>query len=197
MATQHSASEPQLVLGPSDQGRPTSAEEFAAAEYVEPWKYERIDGRLAVMAPDGYDHHKAAEPWRNALVSYQLKHPKRAQHVFQGAWARVDRDNDRIGDLGVYLFRKKPGADPPDRAPDLMFEFVSPGSESRERDYVVKRKAYHRFGISEYVVVDRFTRQVTVFARSARSYTKATLGAADKYASPLLPGLAIRLDEVL
>ena len=51
MATQST----RLVLGPDDHGRPVSAEEFADAHYLEPWKYERVAGRLVVMPPDGKD----------------------------------------------------------------------------------------------------------------------------------------------
>jgi len=43
-----------------------------------------------------------------------------------------------------------------------MFEIVSPGSLSRKRDYVKKRAEYHKLGILEYVIVDRFTQGVTV-----------------------------------
>ena len=57
-----------LRLGPSDHGRAVSAEEFAAADYDGPWRYEREQGRLIVMPPDGPGHDGSSEPLRDHLV---------------------------------------------------------------------------------------------------------------------------------
>ena len=48
-----------------------------------------------------------------------------------------------------------------------MFEVVSPDRESRERDYVKKRKEYHRLGVLEYVIIDRMRRRVTVYTHDS------------------------------
>jgi Uma2 family endonuclease len=185
-----------LVLGREDAGRLVSSADFAAAEFREPWKYERVEGRLVVMAPDGFQHQRSSKPWRNHLIVYELNHPDIVQDVFSQAWVRVDDANDRIGDIGVYLVTDQALPEPPDRAPDLMFEVVSPGREARERDFVKKRAEYHRYGIREYVVIDRFAKQVSVFTHTPTGYTERILTAADVYTSPLLPGLTIPLAEV-
>ena len=75
MATHEPTVEPRLVLGPDDHGRVTSADEFAEAEFRGPWKYERVDGRLVVMASDGYRHQATSEPWRDHLVDYKRNRP--------------------------------------------------------------------------------------------------------------------------
>jgi Uma2 family endonuclease len=185
-----------LILGPEDDGRLVSSAEFAGAEFREPWKYERVEGRLVVMAPDGYQRHRSSKPWRDQLVVYELNHPDIVQDVFSQPWVRVDDANDRIGDIGVYLVAKQPMPEPPDRPPDLMFEIVSPGREARERDYVQKRAEYHRYGIREYVVIDRFAQRVTVLTHTPEGYAERVLTSSDVYATPLLPGLAIPLGEV-
>src|SRR4051812_30545037 len=123
-------------LGRVDHGREVSAEEFAVADFEEPYSYEREAGRLVVLSPEGYGHQSASEPWRDALVLYKAHHPEVVRHVFSGAWIRPDGDRDRIGDLGVYLVatpRPAPGEEP---IPDLEFEIVSPGRADRARDYV-------------------------------------------------------------
>jgi Uma2 family endonuclease len=196
MATHEVRSGPQLELGPGDAGRVVSAEEFADAIYQEPWRYERERGRLVVMAPDGEGHVEASSPWWKRLSLYWNDHPEVVHRVVPNAWIRVDGGNDRIGDIGVYL-AGDPGAKKiPDRVPDLMFEIVSPGRESRHRDYVKKRSEYERLGVKEYVIVDRFKKQVTVFTLAAGGYQSRVLTAADTYTSPLLPGLVIPLAEV-
>ena len=113
------------------------------------------------------------------------------------AWVRVPGGTDRIGDIGVYLVADRPTPKIPDRVPELMFEIVSPGREDRDRDYVEKRADYHRVGVREYVIIDRFEKQVTVLTYTPEGYEEHVLTPGDTYTSPLLPGLEIPLAEVL
>lgn len=193
MATGHRV----LKLGPADAGRLVSSEDFACADFEEPWRYERVDGRLVIVAPAGEDHVCQSEPWRDLLGAYKLAHPEVVHRVVSEAWVRVDTGTDRIGDIGVYLATEGPASRIPDRVPDLMFEFVSPGRESHERDYVRKRKDYFKLGIREYVIVDRAAGLVTVHNRGPRSYRSRVLQSGDTYTSPLLPGFAVRLADLL
>src|SRR5579864_2504868 len=144
MATDQRPKQARLTLGHEDHGRLLSAEEFALASYAEPWNYEREEGRLVVMAPDGEKHDNASEPWRDLLGAYKLSRPDRVHRVVSEAWVRVSQGTDRIGDIGVYLVSDQQVQPIPDRVPDLMFDFVSPGREARERDYIKKREDYYR-----------------------------------------------------
>ena len=197
MATQPTDTDNLLPLGKADHGRPTSAEEFAAATYEEPWTYERVGGRLVVMSPEGTGHVLQSEPWRDRLGAYALAHPKVVQAVVSQAWVRIDRDNARIGDIGVYLGGEPEALNIPDQVPDLMFEFVSPSRTDRLRDYVEKRADYQKAGVREYVIVDRFEKKLTVLTLADGSYRERTLTATDAYETPLLPGVLVRLAEVL
>ena len=49
---------------------------------------------------------------------------------------------------------------------------VSPDRESRERDYVKKRREYLRLGVLEYVIIDRMRRRVTVYTHESGRYRK-------------------------
>ena len=180
-----------LHLGRADHGRLVSHAEFASAFYDEPWKYERVDGRLVVMSPDGWQHVEVSEPWRDHLVVYKLAHPDVVRRVVSQPWCRIDDDNDRIGDIGVYLVGN--AGQIPDAVPDLMLEFVSKSRKDKQRDYVAKRAEYERLGVREYVIVDRFRRQVTVLTLEAGQYVERVIPADGTYHSPLLPGLAIEL----
>jgi Uma2 family endonuclease len=189
--------QPVLQLGPHDQGRPITAEEFAEAEYSEPWKYEREQGRLIVMPPDGPGHDRGSEPIRDYLGAYRLAHPDLVEEVVSEAWVRIDGGTDRIGDIGVFLAGLRSSINRPERVPELMFEIVSPDRESRERDYVKKRKEYFRLGVLEYVVIDRMRHRATVYTAAPRGYRKRGLRPGEVYASPLLPGLAVPLAGIL
>jgi Uma2 family endonuclease len=189
--------QPVLKLGPHDHGRSITAEEFAEADYAEPWKYEREQGRLIVMPPDGPGHDGSSEPVRDHLGAYRLAHPDVVEQGVSEAWVRVDGGTDRIGDIGVFLVGPRSSIARPDRVPELMFEIVSPDRKSRERDYVKKRQEYDRIGVVEYVVIDRIRHRATVYTAGVRGYRKRVLRPGDVYTSPLLPGLAIPMAGIL
>lgn len=185
-----------LVLGPEDHGRAVSPGDFAGAAFREPWTYERVGGKLVVMAPPGQLHHDNSRPWRRALSDYWLRNPDRVEELIVEAWIRIGERTDRIGDIAVYLATEAPAPPIPDRVPDLVFEVVSPGKESRDRDYVEKRAEYHRIGVREYIIVDQFEGRATVLEWEEGAYRERVLTAADEYRSPLLPGLTLRLAEI-
>jgi len=185
-----------LILGPDDHGHAVSSEDFAEADFVDGWRYERSEGTLIVMAPPGHVHHENSRPWRRLLAVYWSSHLDQVEDVLGEAWMRIGKKTDRIGDVGVYLVKGEGAPKMPDRAPDVVFEVVSDDRESRERDYVEKRAEYHRLGVREYVIVDRFQGCVTVLEFEPAGYRERVLSAADAYTSPILPGLVIRLAEV-
>jgi Uma2 family endonuclease len=186
----------QRKLGQADHGRLVSAQAFADAEFDERWRYERDDGRLVVMAPEGYEHQVTAEPWRDRLVAYKIARPNVVRHVFSHPWVRPDPKNDRIGGSGVFLTTSilTPNEQP---IPDIVFEIVSPGKAPRERDDVKERSEYEAIGIREYVIIDRFDLQVVAFSLTPTGYSERILTTTDAYTSPLLPGFALPLSQVL
>jgi Uma2 family endonuclease len=186
-----------LILGKQDEGRPVTADEFATALFDEPWTYERAHGRLVVMSPEGTGHVTKASPWRDRLGAYNLAHPGIISVVTSQAWVRIDTDNDRIGDIGVYLVHEGRTLAIPGDPPDLIYEVVSPGRRNRQRDYVEKRADYHRVGVREYVIIDPAERRVTVLTHDAGGYHEQVLTMTDTYRTPLLPGFEVVLAEVL
>lgn len=180
-----------LLLGPPDDGRALAADAYAAADWAEPWAFERVDGRLRLMSPEGQDHVRTSTPWLHRLVAYAAVHPDRVQAVVPAPWVRIDPDNDRIGDIGVYLGGLLADLNLPDQVPDILIEFVSPSAADRRRDYVEKRADYARAGVREYVIVDRFDRRVTVLTLRDGQYEERVVAGDGMYETPLLPGLAI------
>jgi Uma2 family endonuclease len=197
MSARKPTAAPELHLGKDDRGRTVSAEEFADAIYEEPWKYERVHGRLVVATPDGAGHVAGSNPWLERLFVYKSQNPSVVELVVPGAWVRVDGGTDRIGEIGIYLVVDPRAPEIPDRVPDLMFEIFSRGSVNRMRDYVEKRADYHKLGIPEYVIIDNFQKRVTVLEHEPEGYRERVLTVADTYETPRLPGLAVPLAEVL
>ena len=188
--------ETERKLGPEDVGMLLSAEEFANADFVESYVYERVRGRLAVMSPAGPEHRRASRPFRRELGAYWGMHPDTIDDADREGWVATSPDNDRMPDICVYLAGDSSGQTVPHRVPDLVFEFVSGSRADQERDYIHKRIEYHAIGVKEYVIVDRFLRRALVMSCEPNDYHERTLDASGTYQTPLLPGLSVELTEV-
>ena len=186
-----------LQLGRDDVGFRLTREEYAAAELQEPYIYERVQGRLAVMSPAGPEHRSVSRPFRRELGGYWAAHPEIVDDVDVEGWVATSPDDDRIPDICVYLAGSSSGEEIPHRVPDLIFEFVSQDRADQERDYITKRAEYHRIGVKEYVIVDRFKKAVLVLVWQEGDYAEKQLDFHDVYKSPLLPGLTVALAEIL
>ncbi|MEX2286465.1 MAG: Uma2 family endonuclease [Planctomycetaceae bacterium] len=184
-------SEPMLVLGRDDHGALITHDEFATAQYDEPWRYERADGRLVVRKPADHDVQVSRSALVHHLLAYRQRCPNVVEHVFIGAWVIIDENTERIADIGVYL--KSSSGRIPERTPELIFEVVSDESPERQRTYHEKRLEYERIGIHEYVIIDPFEGSVSVFHLNKGRYQSEHLWALESYSTPLLPELAIPL----
>jgi Uma2 family endonuclease len=187
----------ELRLGLADHGVKLTREEFGEAQYEEPWRYERVGGKLVVMSPAGHDHQIPHNLFRDYLGAYKLAHPEIVEFVFSEVWICTTKSTDRIADIGVFLVGAKNKGTIPERAPDLAFEFVSGGGDDRKRDYVEKRAEYLRAGVKEYVIIDPFDSRCAILRRVPSRFAESELFPADTYTTPLLPGLKIPLKEIL
>ena len=80
-------------------------------------------------------------------------------------------------------------------APDLVVEILSPGTATYDRGY--KQALYSVHGVKEYWLVDPEAETVEVLVEGAQALLlHATHGRGESLTSPLLPGLAIDLEQV-
>jgi len=78
---------------------------------------------------------------------------------------------------------------------DLVVEIVS--ADDPERDLVTKRREYAEAGIAEYWIVNPLDRSVAVLALAGQTYREAgRFGPGERAGSPLLPTLAVPVDEL-
>ena len=185
-----------LQLGSHNAGLRITAEEFALAQFEEPFKYERVQGRLVVRSPAGPAHRLLSRPIRRSLGGYWGQHPELVDDVDIEGWVATSEQDDRIPDICVYLAGSRSGESVPRRVPDLVFEFVSSNRADQERDYIYKRDEYHKIGVGEYVIVDRFKKAVLVLTWQEGDFAERELSPKDSFTTPLLPNLTIPLDEV-
>lgn len=82
-------------------------------------------------------------------------------------------------------------------APDLAVEILSPGT--RKTDEVVKRRAYERFGIGEYWVVDPELDSIKIYRLGGGKFERTGELSAengDVLTTPLLPELRVDLSQL-
>ncbi len=73
-------------------------------------------------------------------------------------------------------------------APELVIEVLSLGKQNERRDKEAKLKLYSIYGVREYWICDRFTKQVSIYQRkNARLVLTATLLENEAITSSLLP----------
>jgi Uma2 family endonuclease len=83
-------------------------------------------------------------------------------------------------------------------APDLVVEVISPWT--RKTDVEVKRRAYLKFGLGEYWIVDPAPETVEIF-RGGGSWLRPAArlsreAGPQAFSSPLFPGLVLTLDQI-
>ncbi|MDA0745971.1 MAG: Uma2 family endonuclease [bacterium] len=183
-----------LKLGLEDQGHLLSAEEFADAEFGQPYRYERVEGRLVVLSPSGLAHTRMISTILEHLYVYKHESEGIIDLIASESWIRTETNTDRMADIAVYLTT---GEIQPDQihemVPDLVIEVVSEGSE--ERDYISKRREYYNLGILEYAIVDPFRKIITLLIYGERNYVGRELKPDGVFTSPRLPGLNLPLAD--
>lgn len=192
----------QTRIGPADQGRRMTLEEFREAEEQPGYLYELARGVLDATEVPGDDHGQIVDNLHQLLSLYRTVHPEFILRIAHGSDLRLlipELESDRHPDLAV-VFRNAPKNARGRQIPALVVEVVSPGSRARKRDYEEKKEEYLNLGIREYWIVDPSARRITVLSRSGEGeraiWNSSEFQADDLIVSPLLPGFAGRPSEL-
>lgn len=161
-------------------------------------RYELIEGELLVSRAPSIPHQRIVQNLQLGIVQYLTHNPLGI--LVPGPGVIFSDLNAVIPDL-VFV-RKERWAEiaPGDKftgAPDLVIEVISPGTENRQRDLVLKRQLYGRYGVREYWVVDPENRAVEVYRLQDQSLEQAaTLTGQDEITSPLFPGFRLKVQDI-
>lgn len=201
MTRPHSA---RLTLSKKDDGRELTHEEFAEADYLEPWRHERVRGKLLILPPRGDAYQTAWSAFLDPLIIYYfVTHKGIVDRLCHSSWIVIDDLMERVADIGVYFPECNARKTFPYCTPTMVFEVVNPNVMDEERladcrrTYEEKRAEYQRIGVKEYVIVDRFAHRVLVLTLENGEYAGRELGPDDDYTTPLLPDLSIPLARIL
>jgi Uma2 family endonuclease len=158
-------------------------------------RFEIIDGELIVSRRPHLQHSEII----GTLVSFL--HP--AVQAVGGkvlpepgiVWGEEAEDNV-VPDIAVVLPDRLHLASGPalSGTPNIAIEAVS--ESSRTIDYIQKRYLYERTGAQEYWIVDHFERRVQMWQFTDAPATSVSYGNADTLTTPLVPGLAIPVQDI-
>ena len=150
-------------------------------------RYELIEGDLE-MTPSPRTRHQETIQNINELLLSHIK-TKNLGRVYLGPTDVIlSNINVLVPDI-LFVARDREGI-VEDRGivgpPDLVVEVISPSSG--EKDRVIKRRVYYKYGVREYWIVDPFakTAEVCVVGKSAFD-THKIFTPGEKLKSPLLP----------
>ena len=161
-------------------------------------RYELMEGEIFVSPPPGLTHQRALGNLLYILLNYLNKNP--LGEVFTTPGVTFDQHNSVIPDITYSSNARMADIAPGEHisgAPDLMIEFVSPGSRNAKRDRVLKRRVYGKQGVLEYWIIDPRKRSVELYRLHESSLELSfTLLDGDEIITPLLPGLAIPVSSI-
>jgi Uma2 family endonuclease len=185
-----------LRVGPTDDGRKMSLEEFLDAEEQEGFRYELAKGTLEVTEVPDDAHRQVVTNLYDAMARYRALYPEIVLSYGGGAEFRLwlpGMVSGRNPDLGVVL-RGAPKDLRGRRNPSLVAEVVSAGGE--ERDYQIKRSEYLIYGLTEYWIIDPQARRVILLTRAGDIWNEKALQASQRIESLVLPAFPTTVDEL-
>jgi Uma2 family endonuclease len=187
-----------VKVGPSDNGRRMSLDDFDEAEVQPGFHYELSRGVITVSDVPDARHFAMVNEVRRQLSKYDLEHPGEIFGIAGGGECKIplqEVQSERHPDLAVY---KTP---PPGEGnvwgmwiPEIVIEVIS--SQSRHRDYEEKPDEYLQFGISEYWIIDEEKRKMVVLKRSRGEWQEQSIKPPKIYKPNLLPGLEFSCKKV-
>jgi Uma2 family endonuclease len=161
-------------------------------------RYELIEGELFVSRAPGIPHQRILLNLEIALSEY-LK--DNAIGILVPGTGAVFSDYDAVIPDLVFVRNERwqdvTSGQKIIRAPDLVVEIMSSGTENRRRDLSVKRQLYAKYGVKEYWIVDSENRSVLIFRLGEQKLQEiASLKDDNELASPVLPALELKVSAI-
>jgi Uma2 family endonuclease len=161
-------------------------------------RYELIGGELFVSRAPGLSHQRILLNLGNALSEYLRNNPLGI--LVPGAGAVFSEYDAVIPDLAFVRNERWEQVVTGEKFTgplDLVIEIVSPGKENRERDLLVKRQLYAKYGVAEYWIVDPENRQVVIYRLQEKILEEVTaLTEHEEITSAIFPDWHLPVDSI-
>jgi Uma2 family endonuclease len=188
-----------LQIGPGDNGRLMTLDDFDEASGEDGYLYELHRGVVEVTKlPHSRNHLRQLLSARDQIIAYQFTHPGAITAVTEASDSKVlieQEQSERHPDISVYL-TPMPDVDEiwSIWVPAIAIEIVS--ESSIKRDYEIKPAEYLAFGVSEYWIIDGLRKVMTAKTRFRGQWKDQIIKPAQKYATRHLPGFTLDLKSV-
>lgn len=153
-------------------------------------RYEVIEGELYVSRAPGLPHQRVTSNAIFIFMNYLEQDP--IGEIISTPGVIFEPHSGVIPDLVFYTHERAREIISGERliaAPELVIEILSRGRENVDRDRVVKRKLYAKYGVEEYWIVDAESRFIEVHRLQNDSLELVAIYRdEDKITTPLLPG---------
>lgn len=173
-------------------------EEFdGITDYDDLYRYELIHGVLVVNPIPLEGEADPNEELGHWLRSYreQRSQGSALDKTLAERYVRTAESRRRADRVIWAGLGRRP--DPTVDVPTIVVEFVSAGKRNYVRDYVDKRHEYLEIGVTEYWIIDRFHRTLTVFRQGPADAAEQVVTVNETYTTPLLPGFELPLARLL
>ncbi len=159
-------------------------------------RYEIIEGEL-IMVPAPIPYHQDVSKSLFLLLNNYVE----SKNLGKIYYAPIDvvLSDENIVQPDILFISKKRFSIIAEKniqgAPDLVVEIISPST--RERDRLLKRKLYAKFGVREFWLVDGEKKEVEVLTLKGKGFEKTGLYTRNEtLLSPFLQGLKISVNEI-
>ena len=176
-----------------------TVDEYLQADLPEGYRYELVDGVVTMSPnPDPFHEEMVCNLSRQIYAHWQT-HPEQVALVTANGCVPVP-GTERVREPDLAVYRKRLADQRgwtfwKHAVPCLVVEVVSLGQE--HRDYRDKRHDYQLAGVEEYWIVDPEEGSICVLTREQAGWEEHTVAAGEEFTSRSLPGLVVRVDEVL
>jgi Uma2 family endonuclease len=187
-----------VYLCPELAGTLMTPEEFDdVEEYDDEYNYELVHGVLVVVPIPKEGEVGPNEELGRWLRNYQADHPQGQvlDDTLPERFVRTRTSRRRADRLIWAGLGRVPNF--ADDVPTIAVEFPSHAKRDRRRDYEDKRQEYMEIGISEYWIIDRFRRAMTVVRQTPAGPQELVVSEGETYTTPLLPGFELPLARLL
>lgn len=190
----------QIRLGPADDGRRMSLDEFRNHEVQPGYLYELGRGVIEVAPIPDLPHGLILQAIDDQIYAYKLSHPGRILYYGGGDQAKMELpkfDSERHPDRSLYTTPPPRDPQPWDRwTPTIAIEVVSSGDRAHRRDHVEKREEYLAAGVTEYWIVDPLERSTLALRRYGDTWREQKLAADETWRTDLLPDFTLELAPI-
>ena len=177
--------------------RMTPAEFDAIEDWDELYRCELICGVFIVSPFPAPPHVGINEFLGNLLYLYKVEHPASPlDGTLADVYVSTSSDTRRCPDRVIWTGLQrtpKPSRD----IPSIVVEIVSPGKAAWQRDYQEKREEYLGLGVTEYWVIDRFARGMSVYRKTDSGFSEVVVGESEIYTTSLLPNFSLSITDLL